>query len=364
VIIENIKARAHFLIVLTPSALERLKEPNDWLRREIETAMDEKRNIVPLMLESFDFGSPLVTQALTGKLSTLNKYNGLRIYSEYFFEAMEKLRQRYLNVEVSDIVSLNIEAKGITEVQKTAASEAPHVEKEELTAQEWFERGYVFQQDKNFDEAIRCYREALQLQPDLSMADNNLGVILSDQKRYAEAIEAFRLAISKDPNLGQPYSNLGLLLEEKLKRYEEAEEAYRLGIVKDPNDANAYNNLAIMLHQIGREADAIPIYEKLVTVAPDDFNPYLGIASVKKQLGLPISEEDLIKARAFIPIDDCYNLACLESICENGDLAFEYLTKAAQKDGLDRELAWKDPDLDWIRSDPRFTETVGPPPGK
>jgi hypothetical protein len=82
VIIENIKARAHFLVVLTPSALERLKEPNDWLRREIETAMDEKRNIVPLMLESFDFGSPLVMEALSGKLVALKGYNGLRVYSE------------------------------------------------------------------------------------------------------------------------------------------------------------------------------------------------------------------------------------------------------------------------------------------
>src|SRR5688572_7685569 len=66
-ILENIKARAHFLVILTPSALERCNEPGDWLRREIETAIDEYRNIVPIMLESFDFGSPLVMQALTGK---------------------------------------------------------------------------------------------------------------------------------------------------------------------------------------------------------------------------------------------------------------------------------------------------------
>jgi hypothetical protein len=59
IIVENIKGRAHFIVVLTPSALERCNEPGDWLRREIETAMDEKRNIVPLMLESFDYGSPV-----------------------------------------------------------------------------------------------------------------------------------------------------------------------------------------------------------------------------------------------------------------------------------------------------------------
>ena len=42
IILENIRARAHFLVLLTPSALERCTDPGDWLRREIET-----RNIVP-----------------------------------------------------------------------------------------------------------------------------------------------------------------------------------------------------------------------------------------------------------------------------------------------------------------------------
>src|SRR5580700_8936281 len=50
VILENITARAHFLVLLTPSALERCDDPADWLRREIETALDNKRNMVPLML--------------------------------------------------------------------------------------------------------------------------------------------------------------------------------------------------------------------------------------------------------------------------------------------------------------------------
>jgi len=38
VITENVKSRAHFIVILSPSALERCHEPGDWLRREIETA--------------------------------------------------------------------------------------------------------------------------------------------------------------------------------------------------------------------------------------------------------------------------------------------------------------------------------------
>src|ERR1035437_1116378 len=57
VILENIRARAHFLVLLPPSAVDRCGDPADWLRREIEAALDSQRNIVPLMLEGFDFGT-------------------------------------------------------------------------------------------------------------------------------------------------------------------------------------------------------------------------------------------------------------------------------------------------------------------
>src|SRR5207253_3754505 len=77
IILGNITARAHFLVLLTPSALERCDDPVDWLRREIETALANQRNIVPLMLEGFDFGTPKIASQLTGKLAALKHYNGL-----------------------------------------------------------------------------------------------------------------------------------------------------------------------------------------------------------------------------------------------------------------------------------------------
>jgi Flp pilus assembly protein TadD len=401
VILENIKARAHFLVVLTPSALERLKEPNDWLRREIETAMDEKRNIVPLMLESFDFGSPLVTQALTGKLAALKSYNGLRVYAEYFFEAMDKLRERYMNVEVSGIVSLDTEAKGITEVQKTAASEAPQVEKEELTAQEWFERGYVIQGRaltilkrydeaeavfrkalelnpldadtyskfgvllgdlQRYEEAEAAYRKAIELNPSYANAYSNLGFLLKNIKSYTEAEAAYRKVIELNPSDATAYSNLGLLLHENPKRYSEAEAAYRKAIELNPSDSIAYNYLIILLRLMNRTQDTMPLLKKMIEIKPKDFGSYLALASTKKQLGRGVLTYYVEKARKFIPEDDWYNRACLESVCDNFDLAFENLSRAAKEDGFNPAWAWDDPDLQWIRDDPRFTEIIGPRP--
>jgi hypothetical protein len=48
----------------------------------------------------------------------------------------------------------------------------------------------------------------------------------------------------------------------------------------------------------------------------------------------------------------------------NDNLAFQHLAKSAEENKLDKPFAWEDPDLQWIRDDPRFTEIVGPKPEK
>lgn len=49
-----------------------------------------------------------------------------------------------------------------------------------------------------------------------------------------------------------------------------------------------------------------------------------------------------------------------KSITGKIDNAFEHLEKAAKLDGFNAAWAWEDPDLQWIRDAPRFTEIVGP----
>src|ERR1039457_1813941 len=58
VILGTITAWADFLVLLTPSALERCDEPARWLRRETQPALANQHKSVPLMLEGFDFGTP------------------------------------------------------------------------------------------------------------------------------------------------------------------------------------------------------------------------------------------------------------------------------------------------------------------
>ncbi len=95
-ILENIATRAHFLVLLTPAALEhRAGAREDWLRREIEAALDCDRNVVPLMVEGFSFSDETTERQLTGRLALLRQANALPITKPYFFAAMDRL-ERFL----------------------------------------------------------------------------------------------------------------------------------------------------------------------------------------------------------------------------------------------------------------------------
>jgi TIR domain-containing protein/tetratricopeptide repeat protein len=126
IILENIRARAHFLVLLTPTALDRCSDPKDWMRREIEAALDSQRNIVPLILAGFDFDAPATASQLTGKLAALKNYNGLVIPKGYFAPAMQRLRSKFLNVPVDAVLHpASNSAQRVAKEQKDKAAMAP-----------------------------------------------------------------------------------------------------------------------------------------------------------------------------------------------------------------------------------------------
>ncbi|HEU0291355.1 MAG TPA: tetratricopeptide repeat protein [Anaerolineales bacterium] len=270
IILDNIRARAHFIVVLTPSALERCKEPDDWLRREIETAIDEKRNIVPLMMEGFDFGSPLTTQALTGKLAALSGKNGLPIYAAYFFEGMEKLRNRYLNIALEDmhLHALTRDAKEFTETVKVAANQAPSIATNELSAQEWFERGYKFQEAKDLEEAIRCFTEAIRLEPGFLEAYGNRGNVFMNKGDAARSIADYDQVLVLKPNDPVTYFNRALARKAQ-GNLDAAISDFNEAIRLKPDYARAYNNRGNVLSDKGDTDGAIKDYDEAIRIKSD-----------------------------------------------------------------------------------------------
>jgi formylglycine-generating enzyme required for sulfatase activity len=104
IILNQIAARVHFLVILTPGTLEGLQEPDDWLRREIERAIELGRNVVPILVNEFRFDDTARAH-LPEPLRDLPRYNGLRLVDDYFIEAMERLRTRFLKAPAQGVIT-------------------------------------------------------------------------------------------------------------------------------------------------------------------------------------------------------------------------------------------------------------------
>jgi len=265
VILGNITARAHFLVLLTPSALERCDDPADWLRREIETALASQRNIVPLMLEGFDFGTPKIANQLTGTLAPLRRYNGLSFPPEYFMEAMGRLRDRFLNVPLNAVLHpLSASVKRAATEQKSAADAAPAVQEEELTAQQWFERGFAA---ADLNEKLRFYTEAIRLKPKFAAAYVNRSYARFTKGDVEGALQDCNEAIRLKPDYAEAYNNRGNARRAKGDvegALQDCNEALRLR----PDLAEAYDSRGSARRAKGDVEGALRDYNEAIRLKP------------------------------------------------------------------------------------------------
>lgn len=88
-VIENCK---DFLLVLPPNALDRCSDAEDWVRLEVCHAMANNKNIIPVMLNGFEWPKPM-----PDGMEELCNYQALAANSvEYFDLSMRRLTERYL----------------------------------------------------------------------------------------------------------------------------------------------------------------------------------------------------------------------------------------------------------------------------
>jgi len=118
------------------------------------------------------------------------------------------------------------------------------------------------------DEALKHQRKAVELDPNLSIAHNNLGVTLNSIERHAEAVECFAQAIKIEPTNAKATNNLGDSLV-KMSRFDEGVEYLRKALAMDPNYFEAYSNMGVGLWGLGRFDESIASFKKAIEIQPN-----------------------------------------------------------------------------------------------
>ncbi|HXA46619.1 MAG TPA: tetratricopeptide repeat protein, partial [Burkholderiaceae bacterium] len=123
------------------------------------------------------------------------------------------------------------------------------------------------------NDAIACYRRAIELKPDDAIICNSLGIVLVDIGRHDEAMTYYRHALELDPNYAAAHYNLGIVLQE-LARFDDALVSYRRALQIDPLFSDAYSTIGNTLKDQGKMPEAMESYRQALRLKPDYFDAH------------------------------------------------------------------------------------------
>ncbi len=122
------------------------------------------------------------------------------------------------------------------------------------------------------DKSISSLQSTMELSPDFAAAHNNLGISYYNQGKIDEAIAEYKVALGLNPNFAEAHNNLGLVYRAQGK-IEEAIAEYKRAIEIKSYFAEAYNNLGLAYYGKGMLKEAIAQYQKALK-----FKPYFAAA--------------------------------------------------------------------------------------
>lgn len=91
-ILDIIKTCTNFILVISDNIFDNIKDPNDWIYKELKTAIEYQKNIICVFLsEKYVFPSNLPDD-----IKKITEYNGI-YYSKFYFDSfMNKLLKKFI----------------------------------------------------------------------------------------------------------------------------------------------------------------------------------------------------------------------------------------------------------------------------
>jgi tetratricopeptide (TPR) repeat protein len=153
----------------------------------------------------------------------------------------------------------------------------------------WYYLGRAYYTKARLPEARKAFLAVLDLHPQDSKAENNLGLIFETSGQPAAAIDAYKKAIAWQNNVPhpseQPYVNLGSLLLEQ-GRVDEALVYLEQAVALAPSNASCHMKLGMAYRQAGRLEDARHELEQATQLEPENATAHYQLGRLYKEMHL------------------------------------------------------------------------------
>src|SRR5665811_1365595 len=131
------------------------------------------------------------------------------------------------------------------------------------------ELGNLYYKTKKIIDAKEYYLKAIDLNPNVAVYYENLGLINEELLSWQEAADAYEKAVALDPTANL-YNYLGLAYY-SMKNYSAAIRNYVKAIELNKESAVFYNNLGLAYEYDGKIEEAEAAYLEAVKLEPDNY---------------------------------------------------------------------------------------------
>ena len=137
---------------------------------------------------------------------------------------------------------------------------------------------------QRFGEAEDNLKRALELQPDLAEAHNNLGLLQMARQDFGPALDSFEKVIALAPGFAPGHANIGNIHLHN-KRYDQAIECFNKAVELAPNLAEAYLALGNTWKLTGDRDTARQHYQRAITAKPDYALAHYSLGVLEEESG-------------------------------------------------------------------------------
>jgi tetratricopeptide (TPR) repeat protein/ubiquinone/menaquinone biosynthesis C-methylase UbiE len=153
-----------------------------------------------------------------------------------------------------------------------------------LVATAYSNVGIIAGQQRQWNEAVRCYQQSITLCPDWADPYCDLGLAFHQQNRLLDAIHWYRQAIAQDECSDRAYYNLGLAYQE-LGQFSNALQCYQKVQTLKPERVEIHELQGLVHHRLGHIPEAIACYETAIQQNPQLVDAYCRLGQLLKQQG-------------------------------------------------------------------------------
>ena len=148
----------------------------------------------------------------------------------------------------------------------------------------WRLKGNTLDEMGYHEQALGCYKKALELFPENDETWFSLGTCLFALGRYVEEVACYDRALKHNPVMQKALINKGSTLH-RLGRYLEALETYDKVLKINYRLEKVHNNRGATLHSLGKQNDALAAYGRAIELRHDYYEAWMNKGNLLYEMG-------------------------------------------------------------------------------